>query len=633
MARILRLLAILSILTLAIIPTVVTATTWNYTTPGTYYWIAPANITKLYLSIAGGGGSGASTGRVSAYLTSGLGGAAGSYGNHSYVTVVPGTNYTLIVGAGGAQAEPTWGTSHFYSVVSNPGGSSVAFGYTAPGGAGGAVGCGAYGAYVYCNGGPGTSTNFMTLTSASSGGNSNPYTGGVGGTGYGSGGGGAAGNGTGIDLAYVGSTYGGAGKAGYIGITDINSSEGNWPDFSASPRTGSGGTLVSFTNISIINTPANLTFLWDFGDGGTSNTTGNVNHVYSYTGIYTVSLNITSDYGTTTETKKDYITISATDYYDPNAPPKSVRFHIQTIWGKALPGATVSAIGMGTSTGNWDWVETLLSIPLSTVGINTTPMVDTTDSNGNIVFLMVPSVKYNITTTLTGYTFPPFYVTPQDTQYNIVADLNGTGWWGPSGNNTLEQYNISVTSTKLTDTVGQIIINFTDVSGSTIGGNITIAQDNTTVRGGPDEVIVIIPITSSSMNESQNVTVPQEGSAYKVFVNPYGAEGPDIKAIRSFAVWFKGHPITFAGFSPTILLWFSMFLIIFLAMFAGATHAPQMAIILCITSWVLYGMGWLDPIETNLWVGTPVLVFTLGFATVMAIWWNLREGKRKETGR
>ena len=612
MAGILKYLFLAAIL-ISIIPIVSAETSWNYSSPGTYVWTCPANVTSIYLQMSGGGGSGFGAGGLG-WGYRGLGGDNGNYLNKTGITVTPGNDYVIIVGAG-APETPTG------LVVGSPGGFSLAFDNNMTGGAGGLMG-----AINSGNGGAG-STGFLTGGNAAAGGDVSGYTGGAKGEGWGAGGGGGSLN------SSVAAGVGGRGSDGIVLITDMNYAEVNAPDFVGSPLSGNGGMLVTFTDQSTIKNAAGLTYLWDFGDGGTSNTTGSVNHVYSYTGIYTVSLTLTSDWGPITQTKKDYVTISSVNYYDPNAPPKSVRFHIQTIWGKPLSSATVTAIGMGTSTGNWDWLETLLSIPLNTVGINGTPMVDTTDSNGDIVFLMVPSVKYNITTTLAGYTFPPFYVTPQDSQYNIIADLNGTGWWGPSGGNTLEQYNISVTSTKLTDTVGQITVNFYDVSGSTIGGNITITQKNQTSSNGKDEVVVVAPITGSIVNQSYNVTVPQEGGSYKVFVNPYGTAGPDIQAIRTFAVWFKGHPITFAGFSPTILLWFSMFLIIFLAMFAGATHAPQMAIILCITSWVLYGMGWLDPIEINQWVGTPVLVFTLGFATVMAIWWNLREGKRKETGR
>ena len=607
MARFLKYLFLAAIL-ISIIPLASAVTSWNYTASGT--WTCPANVTSVYLQMSAGGGSGKSATTI-VWGYSGLGGKAGESYIKTNFPVVPGTDYVIVVGSGGAATTAdTTGTS-------NPGGTTTAFNQTLTGGVGGIFG-------TQQNGVGGNGQNgVLTLGNATNGTAGGAYAGGTKGTGWGAGGGGGG------HQYGVGSGNSGKGSHGIVLITDMAYADVNGPNFVGTPLTGNGGILVSFTDTSTIKDSANLTYLWDFGDGGTSNTTGNVNHVYSYTGIYTVVLSLTSDMGTISETKTDYITVSSTNYYDPNAPPKNVRFHIQTLWGLPLSGATVSILGVSTSTGNWEWLETLTSIPIGAVAINGTTMTATTDSTGNVVFLMVPSVRYNVTTTMAGYTFPPFFVTPHDSQYNIISDVNGSGWFGESGNNTLEQYAISVSSTKLSDTVGQITVNFTDTSGSTIGGNITIAQDNTTVKGGPDETIAIIPITGSSMNESRNVTVPQEGGAYKVFVNPYGTAGPDIKAIRTFAVWFKGHPITFAGFSPTILLWFSMFLIIFLAMFAGATHAPQMAIILCITSWVLYGMGWLDPVEANDYVGTPVLVFTLGFATVMAIVWNIREGNRR----
>jgi hypothetical protein len=245
---------------------------------------------------------------------------------------------------------------------------------------------------------------------------------------------------------------------------------------------------------------------------------------------------------------------------------------------------------------------------------------------------MIPSAKYNVTTTLSGYSFPIFYVTPHDTQYNIVAALNGTGWF-ETGNNTLEQVNITVESVKLNDTHGKISINYYDAGGASLGGAINISEKNAT-PGGATVLVESIPIDHNPGTYCATVSIPQEGGGYTVSVdpNPYGAAGPDIIAIRTFAVWFKGTPILLAGFSPTILLWFSVFLLIFTAMFAGATHAPQMAIVVCVEAWVLFSMGWLDPLETNYWVGQPVLIFTLGFATVMAIFWNLREGKRKEKG-
>jgi len=56
-----------------------------------------------------------------------------------------------------------------------------------------------------------------------------------------------------------------------------------------------------------INNP--LSWKWDFGDGNSS-TLQNPVHVYTTAGSYTVSLTITNSYGSDTETKNDYITVT-----------------------------------------------------------------------------------------------------------------------------------------------------------------------------------------------------------------------------------------------------------------------------------------------------------------------------------
>ncbi|MEQ1677169.1 MAG: PKD domain-containing protein [Chitinophagaceae bacterium] len=60
------------------------------------------------------------------------------------------------------------------------------------------------------------------------------------------------------------------------------------PDFSTVDTLTCPNAVVSFTNTS---TPASLTYLWDFGDGGTSAATSPT-HSYAVTGYYTVKLRI-----------------------------------------------------------------------------------------------------------------------------------------------------------------------------------------------------------------------------------------------------------------------------------------------------------------------------------------------------
>ena len=76
--------------------------------------------------------------------------------------------------------------------------------------------------------------------------------------------------------------------------------------FYADVITGEAPLLVTFTDSSIHNLTS---WQWDFGDGSTSNEQ-NLTHEYTAAGIYTVSLTVSNAYGTDTEVKTNYITVS-----------------------------------------------------------------------------------------------------------------------------------------------------------------------------------------------------------------------------------------------------------------------------------------------------------------------------------
>jgi PKD repeat protein len=64
--------------------------------------------------------------------------------------------------------------------------------------------------------------------------------------------------------------------------------------------------VVTFRDYSTGSTP--LTYAWEFGDGATS-TEQNPKHTYIRKGLYTVKLTVTNFYGSSTETKLNYISI------------------------------------------------------------------------------------------------------------------------------------------------------------------------------------------------------------------------------------------------------------------------------------------------------------------------------------
>ncbi len=92
-------------------------------------------------------------------------------------------------------------------------------------------------------------------------------------------------------------------------IASNNSSNPNPPvaNFTANTTSIAEGGTVNFTDLSA-NVPTSWS--WNFGDGGTS-TSQDPSHTYSTAGTYTVSLTATNSYGSDTQTKTNYITVSA----------------------------------------------------------------------------------------------------------------------------------------------------------------------------------------------------------------------------------------------------------------------------------------------------------------------------------
>jgi len=55
---------------------------------------------------------------------------------------------------------------------------------------------------------------------------------------------------------------------------------------------------------------APTSWFWEFGDGNTS-TEQNPTHIYSNPGLYTVSLTVSNQYGSDTETKTFYVEVTS----------------------------------------------------------------------------------------------------------------------------------------------------------------------------------------------------------------------------------------------------------------------------------------------------------------------------------
>ena len=244
----------------------------------------------------------------------------------------------------------------------------------------------------------------------------------------GSGGGGAAGNSSLGDDGYPGQTYGGAGADGYVGIWDMNGSAANIPYFSAAPTNTGVGTVVVFTDESLLHDSANLTYLWNFGDGTTSSVIGSTTHVYSNYGVFSVNLTIASDVSTAYLYKPSYITITATPitaWYT----QKLVRLKTVDAYGNDLEGSNISVSYISNTLPSKDitWLTSAFGISqiVATQMVSgSTAMQGYTGTDGSVSFMMFPAIQYGITITNTT-TGLSKYVTiyPQDTDYVIKCEL------------------------------------------------------------------------------------------------------------------------------------------------------------------------------------------------------------------
>ena len=99
-------------------------------------------------------------------------------------------------------------------------------------------------------------------------------------------------------------------SGGVAGIPTGGGGPGNSPTaaFTGSPLSGSSPLNVFFDDQS---TNAPQQYAWNFGDGNTSTTFGDVNHTYNSAGTYTVTLTVTNTAGSDTEQKVAYITVGS----------------------------------------------------------------------------------------------------------------------------------------------------------------------------------------------------------------------------------------------------------------------------------------------------------------------------------
>ncbi len=191
----------------------------EFTTPGTYSWTVPNDVTQVSVLCIGGGGAGNGDGS----LGGGGGGAGLGWKNH--ISVTPGQSYTVVVGDKGAGGSGSNGEDSYFINTSTVkggggGGTTTASGgsggsYTGDGGGNGGSGGSTAGGGIYEGGGGGAGGYSGNGGNGGGGdGTSNPQNAGVGGAGGDGSGGGGGGGAYGGDYVGGGTEPHGEGSSG-----------------------------------------------------------------------------------------------------------------------------------------------------------------------------------------------------------------------------------------------------------------------------------------------------------------------------------------------------------------------------------------------------------------------------------
>lgn len=273
----------------------------------------------------------------------------------------------------------------------------------------------------------------------------------------------------------------------------------------------------------------------------------------------------------------------------PNYPPHNVKFTVQTIFGTPIPGVNVTAQGI-QQTPSTNILERLLGINTTSTPINTELMSGTTDSNGEINFMMVEAVKYQITIKKPGVVDQTLEIYPKEDTYPIIISTAG-GPLLPDAGDPLRDIHINVTTSTEGDT-GHIHIDYNDTTLKTTSLSIQVTQQNTTNTSAPEEVIASYTVANDANVTHTFDLLDYKGQSFFVRLE---AEHPDFGTInRDYAVAFKGVRVPLGPLPDGLYIYVAGFGLMLLGGIFGATSATRGVVVIAFAGWLFYAFGWLD---------------------------------------
>lgn len=273
----------------------------------------------------------------------------------------------------------------------------------------------------------------------------------------------------------------------------------------------------------------------------------------------------------------------------PNYPPHNVKFTVQTLLGTPLSGVNITAQGI-QQTPSTNILERLLGLNMTSTPINSELMSGTTDTNGEINFMMIEAVKYRIQLYKPDVVNQTLEIYPKEDTYPIIISTAG-GPLLPDAGDALRDIRINVTTSTEGDT-GHIHIDYNDTTRKTTSLTIQVTQQNTTDSSAPEDVIA-----SHTVANDANVTHTFDLSVYKgqSFFVRLEAEHPDFGTVhRDYAVAFKGVRVPLGPLPDGLYIYVAGFSLMLLGGIFGATSATRGVVVIAFAGWLFYAFGWLD---------------------------------------
>lgn len=302
--------------------------------------------------------------------------------------------------------------------------------------------------------------------------------------------------------------------------------------------------------------------------------------------------------------------------------PKSVKFSVQTLWGRAISECNVTCCGFETTAGSWSWLYDIFGLDYNETPIATSTMTGFTDDRGSINFLMLEPVQYECTFVKTGEINKTLDLYPKDDYYLVISTDFGNTSWLEGGVDINAAINCTVTTAKVNSTAAYVNFTYRDSTNATTGGTVFLNQTNATPGGLPVTIstCALSAGCSSGCNCSFLVTGGYAGESYLINCCPNHTMWD---FTRSFSVTFPPEQVNPLGLSDTELMLIAMFFVIFTGCLFGAISAPHAPLAMSFMGILMWALGWMDAMGTT-------AIASLVLATVLSVLFLVMVRSKKE---